>query len=602
MDQHRPIKAALSALAIAAGLTLLAGLGTLARADLAVCDALYQQPSATDGKIVIIGIDQKALAAYGPYQEWCREGIARTLDILNADPDSRPAVIGIDVLFSGETDSQADQALAGSVGRGGNVITACAAAFDSGFVETDGGFFRDDLLLTAFEEPFPALKAASAQGHINAMLDRDGILRHHLLSFDLPSGERVPSLALALAQRCQEDLVLPPVDPHDFWYLPYRQMPGGFETRSIADVLEDGGPAGYFKDKIVLIGPSAAGLQDSYFTAIDHARQMYGVEHQANAIQALLDGDHKREAGDGIQLAVLFLLLLAAFGAFWRRRVGPSTVLWLALCGGWVLLCRGMYAAGWVLHVLWVPTGITLLYAGCLAANYIQAALERQQVTGAFQRYVAPEIVSELMSAGPAALELGGKKCDIAVLFVDIRGFTSMSEQLEPEEVVALLNEYLTLTTRCIMDFHGTLDKFVGDCTMAFWNAPLPQEDHIMLACRAAMAMAEGAKPLAQRLAREYGRTVSFGIGVHAGPAVVGNIGAPMRMDYTAIGDTVNTAARLEANAPAGTIYISRTVADALAGRIAATPLADPPQLKGKTAGFEILTLDAVLPEGEDIS
>ena len=134
MDQHRPIKAALSALAIAAGLTLLAGLGTLARADLAVCDALYQQPSATDGKIVIIGIDQKALAAYGPYQEWCREGIARTLDILNADPDSRPAVIGIDVLFSGETDPQTDRSLAGSAARGGNVVTACAAAIDSGFV------------------------------------------------------------------------------------------------------------------------------------------------------------------------------------------------------------------------------------------------------------------------------------------------------------------------------------------------------------------------------------------------------------------------------------------------------------------------------------
>lgn len=140
-----------------------------------------------------------------------------------------------------------------------------------------------------------------------------------------------------------------------------------------------------------------------------------------------------------------------------------------------------------------------------------------------------------------------------------------------------------------------TLDKFVGDCTMAIWNAPLPQEDYVMLACRAAMDMVEGARPLTEMLRREYGRTVSFGIGIHTGPAVVGNIGAPMRMDYTAIGDTVNTAARLEANAPAGTIYISRAVADALEGRIAAAPLEEPPRLKGKTAGFEILTLDAIL-------
>lgn len=130
---------------------------------------------------------------------------------------------------------------------------------------------------------------------------------------------------------------------------------------------------------------------------------------------------------------------------------------------------------------------------------------------------------------------------------------------------------------------------------MAFWNAPLPQEDYVMLACRAAMDMVEGAKPLTEALQKAYGHTVSFGIGIHVGPAVIGNIGAPMRMDYTAIGDTVNTAARLEANAPAGTIYISRAVADALAERIAVTPLAEPPRLKGKAEGFEILTLDAIL-------
>lgn len=595
MNERRRIQTLLTALAISAGLTLLAGSGLLDWADRTACDALYQRPSATDGKIVILGIDQKALETYGPFQEWCRDGIARTLDILNADPNGRPAVIGIDVLFSGGTDPQADQALAEAAARGGNVVTACAAEFDAGFVETDGGFVHRDFFLTAFEGPFPALEAATAQGHINAMLDRDGILRRHLLYFDLPDGARIPSLALALAERYQEALEYPPVNAHGFWYLPYSKMPGDFERRSIADVLEGGDPAGYFTDKIVLIGPYAAGLQDSYFTAIDHARQMYGVEYQANAIQAMLNGDYKREVGSSIQLSALFLLLLAAFGAFWRRRVRTSTALWLVLCAGWVLLGRALYEAGWVLHVLWLPVGVTVLYAGCLAANYIRAALEHQRVTRTFQRYVAPEIVSELLRAGPAALELGGKKYDVAVLFVDIRGFTAMSERLKPEQVVAVLNQYLTLTAKCVMEHHGTLDKFVGDCTMAFWNAPLPQEDYVMLACRAAAAMTEGAKPLSERLMREYGCTVSFGVGVHTGPAVIGNIGAPMRMDYTAIGDTVNTAARLESHAPAGTIYISRAVANALPGRIQATLLKDPPQLKGKAAGFEILTLDSIL-------
>ena len=228
-------------------------------------------------------------------------------------------------------------------------------------------------------------KIANAESYYTAMMDGDGVLRHYLLYFT-----HVPSMALV--QRYQDGLELPPVSAQGFWYLPYCKAPDSFETRSIADVLE----------------------------GADHARQAYGVEYQANAVQAMLYGNYKREAG-------------------------------------------------------------------------------------------TPEIVSELMSSGPAALKLGGKKCDIAVLFVDIRGFTAMSESLEPERVVEILNQYLTLTTKCIMDHHGTLDKFVEDCTMAFWNAPLPQEDYLLLACRAAMAMAEGAKPLAETLQKEYGHTVSWG-------------------------------------------------------------------------------------------
>ena len=139
---------------------------------------------------------------------------------------------------------------------------------------------------------------------------------------------------------------------------------------------------------------------------------------------------------------------------------------------------------------------------------------------------------------------------------------------------------------------HGTLDKFVGDCTMAFWNAPLPQDDPVYHACRAAMDMVEGSKAVGEELMARFGRTVSFGVGVNWGPAVVGKIGAPKRMDYTAIGDTVNTAARLEANAPGGTVYISRAVADALGERAKTTSLGGTINLKGKAEGFEILTLD----------
>ena len=192
-------------------------------------------------------------------------------------------------------------------------------------------------------------------------------------------------------------------------------------------------------------------------------------------------------------------------------------------------------------------------------------------------------------------MELGGKLTHIAVLFVDIRGFTPMSEMLTPNQVVEILNRYLTLISRCILENGGTLDKFVGDAAMAFWGAPLPQDDYVMNAARAAMDMVNGSRTLSRELMEQYGRTVSFGIGIHAGEAVVGNIGSPQRMDYTAIGDTVNTAARLEANAPKGTIYISRAVADALDGRIRTTSLGSTIKLKGKQDGFEILTLDELL-------
>jgi len=594
---QRPLAALLTALL----LTGLAASGLLYSADNTLSDRIYQSPRPLSGEIVVIGVDQRALEDIGPFQTWGRDVMAMALEALNADEGNRPAAIGVDVLYIGGDDTKENAWLAEAAGQYGNVVMASAASFGSQLVtREDGSFYMDDYAVLAYDEPFDALKEATVQGHINAMYDNDGIVRHAVLYIDQPGQERAFSFAWELykmwASVHSEDLNdQPPTDARGRWYLPFSAMPGGYyDGVSVSDLLAGEVPADYFAGKIVLIGPYAAGLQDSYPTALEHANNMYGVEIQANTIDALMAGNYKTEVSDALQLIILFMLSLFCFLWFWNRKPMPATAAWLLVSVGWVGLCQVLYSTGQVLHVLWIPLAITVLYVVTVAINYARTALEKRKISNTFRRYVAPEIVTELLREGTDSLGLGGKLTDIAVLFVDIRGFTTMSELLTPPQVVEILNEYLTLTTKCVMDNNGTLDKFVGDCTMAIWNAPLPQQDYIYQALKAAWEMVEGSRSLSSRLMEQFGRTVSFGIGVHCGPAVVGNIGAEMRMDFTAIGDTVNTAARLEANAPAGQIYISRAVADALEGRILVTSLGDSIKLKGKAEGFEVLRVDGL--------
>ena len=585
----------------AAAVTLVIGAGALKTIEYKWSDRFYQERSASSGQIVLIGIDDRALEDIGPYQFWGRDIMAMTLEALNASEELHPAVIGLDILYTGASDPETDRWLAEAAGRYDNVVTACAVEFGTQIETGENGeqqLVRD--AITAVELPYEALAEASSQGLINAMLDEDGILRHHLLQVELPNGGLFPSLALKIAEKYRETmgetaLSLPPVKGRGFWYLPFTGNPGDYwEDISVADVISGAVGPEYFDGKIVLIGPYATGLQDSYFTSMDHARPMYGVEIQANAIEALLRGEYKTEVSDAVQLAVLFLILSCCAVVFLKLSMERSTVLWLAAAGLALLVCRWLGGGGYLLHVTWLPVGITVLYIGCIAVNYVRTLLEKRKIQNTFQRYVAPEIVDELLKEGTDALQLGGKSVEIAVLFVDIRGFTTMSECLTPGEVVNILNDYLTLIADCIMRNHGTLDKFIGDCAMAFWGAPLPQEDFVMNALKAAMDMAKGAEQLSSVLREKYGRTVSFGIGVNVGEAVVGNIGSPNRMDYTAIGDTVNTASRLEANAPGGTIYISRAVADKMGDRIRTTSLGDSIRLKGKKEGFEVLILEEI--------
>ena len=582
---------------LSAFIALVAFLGLFKRIDRWAEDMLYQSPSPVSGDIVIIGIDEKALSQIGPYHTWDRNVMASALEKLAENEDSMPAVVAIDTLYAGHTDEEADAHLVEAASKLPNVVIGDLATFGtSKNVDDAGSITITKNAIVEFEQPYDELKEVTIQGHINAAYDPDGIMRHAIL-YEKPDGEKVYSMAFTVAKAYADakgiTISEPKADKCGVFYIPFYTKPEGFyDGVSIADLINGDVPADYFAGKIVYIGPYAVALQDAYYTSIARATQMYGVEIQANVTEGFLANNRKAEVSDLIQALILFVICFASgYFLLYKSNLTQASIVAAVIIVADLIICKVAYENGAVCHVLWIALSVLILYLLSIALRYVKAAIERAKVTRTFERYVDPEIVGELLKEGDA-LELGGKMYDIAVLFVDVRGFTTMSEALDPPTVVEIINKYLTLTTECIMRYHGTLDKFVGDCTMAFWNAPVKQEDPAYLACLAAMDMAKGAVALGEELKEKYGRSVSFGIGVHFGPAVVGNIGAPQRMDYTAIGDTVNTAARLEANAPGGTIYISRAVAEALGERAKVTSLGGSIKLKGKAEGFEVLILD----------
>ena len=578
--------------------------GVINRIDLWVQDAWFQQPKALDGEIIVIGIDEDSLEQIGPYNTWDRSVMASALEVLASDPANKPAVVAIDTLYAGESDPVADAKLVEAADKLGNVVVASFANIGTRAVFEDGRAYYDYNAVLGYEEPFEELKEVTYQGHINAMYDADGILRHSIL-FIKPDGvNKVYSMAYTAAKLYSDanglTLTEPETGSRGNFYVSFSALPGGYnDGYSFADLINGKLDPDYYAGKIVFIGPYATALQDAYFTPIERAAQMYGVEYQANVVQALLDGNYKKEVGRLPQALALFAVCAIAFFFFQRlniKKSSPIAAILIVLGAGATYLVYNVKigGTGHVLHPLWIPVGVLILYIASIAIHYVRSALEKQRVTRTFERYVAPEIVSEILKEGTESLSLGGKTCDIAVLFVDVRGFTTMSERLDPEKVVFILNKYLTMASDCVEKNKGTLDKFVGDAMMAFWGAPLPQEDAVYNAVKTAMGIVEGAARVSEELKEEIGEELRVGVGVNFGPAVVGNMGAEKHMDYTAIGDTVNTAARLEANAPGGKVYISRAVADELGDRITFTSLGATIKLKGKADGFEVLELTSI--------
>ncbi len=558
-------------------------------------DALYQQPGPTNSQIIIIGMDEEAVDEYGT-MPWSRDIFARAISYLNSDPQKMPAVIGVDTLFTGQSSSpENDTLLAQVAGENDNVVLATTATFGNRLVELpDGSFYMDNFFAYYYEEPYEQLAQVTEHGHVNAMADDDGILRHAIWEIELPDGRTVPSFHQTIYRKYMDYTgepysASPPTDANNTWYLPFSAGPFGFDDGfSITQLVNGTLDPDIFAGKIVLIGPYSTGMLDDYITSIDHAAKMYGVEYQANAIAALLDSNFKTEIFEFPQIVSVYIISFVCFMWFFRRRIISSTIAWLTISAGWVALCIVFWNMGYVLQVLYIPLAATASFILSVAMNYSQEVLEKSKVTNTFRRYVAPQVVSELLKGDKDALELGGKLADIAVLMVDIRGFTAMAEKFPPSIVVEIINKYLTMTSKCIFDNDGTLDKYIGDCTMALWGAPLPQEDCAYKAVKCALSMMHFSEELGCEINEKYGQFLHFGIGISYGSAVVGNIGSPTRMDYTAIGDTVNTAARLENNAPSGCIYVTPSVANELAGRVIFESLGNSVKLKGKNEEIEI--------------
>jgi adenylate cyclase len=372
---------------------------------------------------------------------------------------------------------------------------------------------------------------------------------------------------------------------------------------SLSDVLDNSVPQDAISGKIVLVGYyQLSGVNDQQLVTTSAGSNgtlaMAGVEIHANVVDMLL-GPHKILSPEPVWMLFLIVLVLGVATAVGVSRV---SVLWglAGTVGALVLFTIGMsYLAvfnGIVPDLFhpWLAIGLT--YSGVTAYRFLYEDREKRKVTRIFGHYLKPEIVAQLARTrgGVDDILRGGERRDMTLLFVDIRGFTSMSESMTANDVTEVVQKYLDHLSGIIFTWDGTVDKYVGDEIVAFWNAPRMQENHALLALRCAYDLVNRAPELEQRLVAKGLPPIRWGIGINTGQAVVGNMGSRSRLQYTALGDTVNTAARFCAHAPAFHVLIGQMTYEMCKDYIA-VDLVPGVQLKGKSAEtFRIYQVTAI--------
>ena len=455
---------------------------------------------------------------------------------------------------------------------------------------------------------------AAYVGHIDVPGDTDGVVRRAPLirrfdgryfpAFDVQvlraylEGE-APSLEIApygmAGIRFGSRYI--PLDENGGLLVRHRR-PGSFAAVSIADILEGRADSALLRDRVVLVGNTATGIGDTRVTP--YGATLPGVEVRASIIESLLQGDALQrpewmmllDAAAMAAAALLLIILLPRLG------VAVGGVLAAGVLGGYLVMATYLFRTeGLWLNLVYPTLLVALLFASATLVEYFFTFSEKRYLKRAFQHYVPPAVVEDLV-ADAGKLQLGGEKRELTVLFSDIRGFTTLSEAMAPEDLVKLMNEYFTIMTAKVFEQRGSLDKYIGDAIMAIFGAPAAEPQHAALACRSALEMVQALRALQQSLRERRLPAIDIGIGINTGPMIVGNMGSASRFNYTVVGDAVNLASRIEhLNKDYGTnILVSEYTLDQVGNEFTTAREVDRVRVRGRAQPVRLFEL---IPEGK---
>ncbi len=555
-------------------------------------DLCYQlrPPAPPPPELLIVGIDETSFQEVRRPWPWPRRLHAALIKRLS---EAGARLIIFDVLFADPTTPEDDQIFAQAMRRAGNVIVAQT-------IETlEDPRFSRQILVQPLE-----MFCQSACGTALFMVfpDADGVVRRFRLY--LGSLQTMPALVIRTL-RPQD-----PIPPDLSGLIHFIGPPGSIETISYCQLLdpEQPLPVARIRDRIVLIGrmlETSIDLRakiDAFYTPFfSKTKQvMSGVELHGQIISTLLRGNWGKELQWGWQLG-LSLLILLGFSILIVRLKPPAD--FVILLGVVALIWAGsvfffLYLNFWVPPVL-LSLGLTMAYGIHVLGYFLTEVREKRWLRHAFARYVSPAVV-EVIMASPERLELGGEEVEATVLFADLAGFTALSENISPKELINVLDEYFDAMTQIILSYEGTVDKYIGDAIMCFWGAPVPLADHAVRACRASLEMKETIQNLQIGWRLRGLNPLTIRIGIHSGLVVAGNVGSRQRFNYTVIGDTVNLAHRLE---QANKYYGTKIIVSEATFRLTGAPLMmrelDYLLVRGRTQPVIIYELLGYLSEDE---